>query len=98
MLELTSSSASLCAGGSTLVADVTKVPWPKQRNASRASQLYLGLGRRAAASFVLVDRTVHIDFPGGQFNRAMDRLEQALRQGGGQADRLGIRDDLAGPC
>ena len=46
---------------------------------ARASQLYLGLGRRAAASFVLVDWTVHIDFPRGQFNRAMDRLEQALR-------------------
>ena len=52
---------------------------------ARASQLYLGLGRRAAASFVLVDWTVHIDFPRGQFNRAMDRLEQALRQ---VADRL----------
>ena len=47
---------------------------------ARASQLYLGLGRRAAASFVLVDWTVHIDFPRGQFNRAMDRLEQALSQ------------------
>jgi DNA-binding SARP family transcriptional activator/ATP/maltotriose-dependent transcriptional regulator MalT len=45
---------------------------------ARASQLYLGLGRRAAASFVLVDWTVHIDFPRGQFNRAMDRLEEAL--------------------
>ncbi|HTT91654.1 MAG TPA: BTAD domain-containing putative transcriptional regulator [Acidimicrobiales bacterium] len=46
---------------------------------ARASQLYLGLGRRAAASYVYVDWTVHIDFPRGQFTRAMDRIEEALR-------------------
>ncbi len=86
MLAPTSSSASLYAGESTLVADVTNSAVAEAEECfAWASQLYLGLGRRAAASFVLVDWTVHIDFPGGQFNRAMDRLEQALRQ---VADRL----------
>jgi DNA-binding SARP family transcriptional activator/ATP/maltotriose-dependent transcriptional regulator MalT len=46
---------------------------------ARASQLYVGLGRRAAASFVLVDWTVHLDFPRGQFTQALDRIEEALR-------------------
>ncbi len=45
---------------------------------ARASQLYRGLGLRSAASFVLVDWSVHIDFPRGQFAQAMDRVEAAL--------------------
>ncbi len=45
----------------------------------RASQLYLRLGLRSAASFVFVDWSVHIDFPDGQFTRALERIEDALR-------------------
>ena len=45
----------------------------------RASQIYRRLGLRSAASFVSVDWSVHIEFPGGQFTRAMERIEDALR-------------------
>ena len=44
----------------------------------RASRLYRHLGLRSAASFILVDWCVHIDFPRGHFALAKERIEEAL--------------------
>ncbi len=52
---------------------------------ARASQLYLGLGRRAAASFVLVDWTVHIDFPTWPVQPGHGPPGTGPSPGGGQA-------------
>lgn len=48
-------------------------------NLSQAFRRYSAMGMGAAASFVLVDWAVHIDFPAGRTRSALDRIEQALR-------------------
>ncbi len=45
---------------------------------ARASAIYRDLGMRSAASFVAVDRAVHIDFPRGRVAGAKEGIEQAL--------------------
>ncbi|HTX62421.1 MAG TPA: BTAD domain-containing putative transcriptional regulator, partial [Acidimicrobiales bacterium] len=46
---------------------------------AQALESYRRLGMRSAASFVSVDCAVHIEFPRGRLDAAMDRIEEALK-------------------